>query len=169
EDVILAVVHLQLGLFEVLLVAPGDLHRRGPRLQEIGGLAALPLERLFRLRERRGGLDEVGRWRGGGLAGGRGPRLPRAGHETGDSDNHHEDRRNGASQFPPPGGTSHGITGRAQTLTPGGGELTVGRSFFGPRCAKSAIFRLDGVARTLMFPATVKIAAFLAAAAVATT
>jgi hypothetical protein len=54
-------------------------------------------------------------------------------------------------------------------LTPGGGELTVERSFFGARRAKSAIFRLGGLARTLMFHANVKTASFIAAAAAATT
>ena len=54
-------------------------------------------------------------------------------------------------------------------MTPGGGELTVGRSFFGPRRAKSAICRGGGLARTLMFHANVKTASFIAAAAAATT
>src|SRR5262249_46096624 len=56
-----------------------------------------------------------------------------------------------------------------KTLTPGGGELTVGRNLCSPHRAKSAIFRGAWLAWTLMCHANMKLKTSLLAAAVAAT
>jgi len=61
EDVVLAVVQLELRLLEVVLVAHDDLERCRPRLEQVGAVGPLPLQRLRELGEVRAALHEVGR------------------------------------------------------------------------------------------------------------
>lgn len=51
EDVVPAIVHLQLLPFVIFLVAPDDLHRGCSWFHQIGAVAALPLQCLFQVRQ----------------------------------------------------------------------------------------------------------------------